>query len=196
MEIEPPAARASAAYNADAIEADPINLPPLSQPPPTHRLTCGPLYPTYEALEKDLNDFAVKHGYFIVRSRSRKKNKHGMYTRVDLQCDRGLQRPSDSLIRHSSISKAGCRWAATAQALAIDGFQWSLSIVNGNHNSHNPSITPEQHVGRQGFTEEQRAFTLKLAEDPVLRNRKIKQQLRSQFPDVCFITKDLDNLHT
>jgi len=91
-------------------------LPRLSNPPAGHPLFTTQ-YDTFDELMEDLNDYAAR-AYFLVIKRSSSNRVEGFgYTRVELACQRGKVRAFEAHSRSVSTSKRGCEWKAVAKVV-------------------------------------------------------------------------------
>jgi len=185
--------QARAAQVPEWLQANTIPNPPAGHPLLSRN------YPSIDALEHDLHQFARKSGFAVSRRRS--KNfvvgpRKGTIQRVDYYCDRGRFRPSRAKSRNTHSTKsADCGWTAVASCTSRNAFTWSFRLSEPQHAGHGPSTAPTDHQQYRGFTKEIEDFVDTLsAENPGILSREIERLIRQKWPEATFIARDLENL--
>jgi len=155
-------------------------------------------YSTYEAIQDDLRAFCEEnHTGLVVRSSWKNKAKTAV-VKAMFCCDRSRQnlRPSVATKYSTSTTKTSlhCPFRIILQALVSNGGQWTARLVEGRHEGHGPSTSPQEHRVLRRLTDEQLEFAVGLCTDQSITTRSIYKQLQQRWPDILYRLQDLYSL--
>ena len=149
-----------------------------------------------EALQSQVNEFAKKNGFGVVR-----RNGSGSTvrkTRYVFECDRyGQPRlPRGAGLRKKHSRKCGCKWKVIGEALEQNGYMWTLrEFADPEHSQHNHrrSLSLAAHPIHRRLTDLVKATIEATSRRVGIRARDVRGIVKDKHPDSVYTRKDIYN---
>ena len=149
-----------------------------------------------DTLQAQVNKFAKENGFGVVRHNG--SGSRVQKTRYVFQCDRyGEPRPSRGVgLRRKRSRKCGCKWKVIAEALAQNGYMWTLrKFADPEHSLHNhdPSMSVSAHPVHRRHTNSVKITIEATSRRVGIRARDVRGIVKEKHPDTVYTKKDIYN---
>lgn len=155
----------------------------------------GPGFDTADLLMADMNTFALRHGFQLVKRNGTNPDSKGQYTRYYVYCDRGAIRQTESHgVRRSATRKNGCPFMGSIKANKSTGHKWVFALHDPSKTEHNhePSDGTTSHPGARRLIDEEKLMIRSMAATNI-QPREIHAVLKQAYPDHAILPKDVEN---